>query len=1183
MGLKSMVVKAAGKAADTTAKLASLSPKQLIDTQLKHDTYLSEMPDPNDAAAVELTNRLLAAGSIEIFNSYLPQISRLYLPVDKDVEYGEKFDADHNVKYVNITRWVTDKNENSLEKLINVYAVLSNEKCNIALIFNRKMTRTDVYIGVVNTDDNPNSDNVNTLMKRLRDALAGNFPGSKLRSKNSEGSLAFIDEDKPYSVASMSNVPTESSEKFISQTIEKLLDGTVPENTEKEYTVILLATPIQDVEERKLKLSKLYSGLHPYAQWETGFQFSESGAQASTATFGVNVGASAGIQNGQTQVVSQTDTNTSGDSNTSTDSDSYEVSQSESNNITDISAHNEGSNSSQTDNYTVTKKENDKLFTSVKAGTSVSVGDTELGKVGGELSSTIENTTSSSTTTTNSSSSMEAKSISDTIGKAIQVGKSITNAEGKAKSFAKTVSNSISKAVGVAEGISKGTNFGANAGANFARSSTITALVGKNESINQHFVNYNIIHTLQVLETQMKRFDACTALGMWDFAGYVLSEDVDVANNVAHSYLALTQGEQSYTSHSAVNLWRNNVADVTKCRIADEICGYLRDLRHPIFGLNPEAIRENYSFSVYPPLVTPTTPLSGKELAYSLNFPQKSVTGLPVIECSAFGRNVFINDEIQKRDDGISIGNIYHMYHEEKNVKVQISQKSLAAHTFITGSTGSGKSNAVYQILYNALNNGTKFLVIEPAKGEYKDIFGNDRGVSVYSTNSKKAPLLRINPFSFPEDIHILEHLDRLVEIFNVCWPMYAAMPAVLKSAMERAYEDCGWDLVESDNPYGKNLYPTFADVSRNVKSIIDSSEYDDENKGAYKGSLLTRLNSLTNGINGLIFSANEISDVDLFDKNVIVDISRVGSSETRSLIMGMLILKLQEYRMSTKDGSNRSLKHLTVLEEAHNILKKTSGVSSESVNLAGKSVEMISNAISEMRTYGEGFIIADQSPGLLDMSAIRNTNTKIILHLPDQTDRELVGRAASLNDDQIAELAKLPRGVAAVYQNEWIQPVLCKFHKYSYDTGKYVYSPETDKNPVPDTNDRLFIAELISKGASESDVDIIQLKDKMDAINLPASTRISILKLIYSPVKEPGIKKLAPIMSALFPEVKESVKEAYAETQDTNELTEAAHTILRDNNIITNGETERIIIQSIINQHILNDAYIRNGRMIVK
>lgn len=99
----------------------------------------------------------------------------------------------------------------------------------------------------------------------------------------------------------------------------------------------------------------------------------------------------------------------------------------------------------------------------------------------------------------------------------------------------------------------------------------------------------------------------------------------------------------------------------------------------------------------------------------------------------------------------------------------------------------------------------------------------------------------------------------------------------------------------------------------------------------------------------------------------------------------------------------NQQLKHVTVLEEAHNLLRRTSSEqTSEGSNLLGKSVEMLANSIAEMRTYGEGFIIADQSPGLLDMSVIRNTNTKIIMRLPVIPMRELVGKAAGLNEDQL-------------------------------------------------------------------------------------------------------------------------------------------------------------------------------------
>lgn len=590
-------------------------------------------------------------------------------------------------------------------------------------------------------------------------------------------------------------------------------------------------------------------------------------------------------------------------------------------------------------------------------------------------------------------------------------------------------------------------------------------MIGKNEGITQTFTNFNIKHALKLLENQMKRLDQSTALGMWDFAAYILSEDYDVANNVAHSYLALTLGEESYMSKSAISVWKGNVKEEKD--IAKEIAGYIRQLRHPVFALNSELIKEDRAYNVYPSIVTATTTLSGKELAYSLNFPQKSIAGLPVLECAEFGRNVVTFNAADDKS-GLELGHIFHMNHEENN-SVLLEKNSLTSHTFITGSTGSGKSNTVYRILSQARKNGAKFLVIEPAKGEYKNVFGMRKDVSVYGTNPDISPLLRINPFSFPKGIHVLEHLDRLVEIFNVCWPMYAAMPAVLKNAVEKSYEECGWNLTESENIYGDNLYPQFSDVARNVKSIIDSSEYDTENKGAYKGSLLTRLHSLTNGINGLIFTNDELSMEELFDENVIADLSRVGSSETKSLIMGMLVLKLQEYRM-TQGEMNAPLRHITVLEEAHNLLKRTSTEQvSETANLLGKSVEMIANAIAEMRTYGEGFIIADQSPGLLDMAAIRNTNTKIIMRLPDITDRELVGKAANLNENQIIELAKLPCGVAAVYLNEWVQPVLCKVERYDIPDTSYEYHREKIAKTELKADDMVLIAQLLSNGTRMS------------------------------------------------------------------------------------------------------------------
>ena len=390
-----------------------------------------------------------------------------------------------------------------------------------------------------------------------------------------------------------------------------------------------------------------------------------------------------------------------------------------------------------------------------------------------------------------------------------------------------------------------------------------------------------------------------------------------------------------------------------------------------------------------------------------------------------------------------------------------------------------------------------------------------------------------------------MEHLDRLIEIFNVCWPMYAAMPAVLKNAVEKSYMDCGWNLVRSTNKYGEEIYPSFADVARNIKEIIDTSEYDSDNKGAYKGSLLTRLQSLTNGINGMIFTCDEIADADLFDKNVIVDLSRVGSSETKSLIMGMLVLKLQEYRMAAAIGMNEKLKHITVLEEAHNLLKRTSTEqSSESANLRGKSVEMLANAIAEMRTYGEGFIIADQAPGLLDLSVIRNTNTKIIMRLPDRTDRELVGRAANLNDDQITELAKLPCGVAAIYQNEWVQPVLCKVAKYSRPQVRYSYMPkENDEHLDVDASivsesllDCIMNKELLRKG---NRAYMFRLKRMVIRSKLDTSIKKDFMEYIASDDTE-AVEALRQLIYNFL-----SAEDAIKASAHCNEITDWVHSVV--------------------------------------
>ena len=863
---KEVAQQALTMAADGIATAAQLSPAQAAEIDQARKNYLkSESAGEQDK--LDIVSKCLNAIHAEVTQTYLPLVSSSYWPVTWP---DENFSPENRIRFFDITKWTVDSNENNLDKLVNVYQALSEERCAIALIYTRTTAGCTVTMAVENCGELDQPAVVNGLSRRFRSAFYGNFPGAELGETQDGIPLALRERLSGCAVAAVSNLPSEKSENFVSQSIEKLLDGVVPQRGADEYSIVLLATPADNLWERQNRLCQLYTELSPYATWQKSRGSIDSLSESASASVGASL-------------------------------------------------------------------------------------DTLL-------------------------------------------------------PF------------------------------NLGRSSNRAQTSGTTSGSTETYVDYGVKHIQDMLESQIKRMDQCTALGMWDFAAYIFSHNYDMAKNVAHMYLSLTQGEESYLEQAAINVWEP--------RKAVPIFPWLRALRHPQFALSREVVQKEPEQLIYPSQVSVTTALTGAELAHALNFPRKSVSGLPVYECVPFGREVVQYAKDPKKAV-VPFGRIYHMRQEEK-APVCLDRDSLTAHVFITGSTGAGKSNAIYTLLNQLCLEGdtdANFLVIEPAKGEYKEALGGYPNVQVYGTNPYKAPLLRLNPFSFPEDTHVLEHIDRLIEIFNACWPMYAAMPAVLKASVEQAYKGCGWSLNSSTCTGPMRKFPTFRDVMKALPTVVDSKGFSNDTQGDYKGALLTRLESLTNGINGQVLCAyDELPDSELFDKNVIADLSRVGSSETKALLMGVLILKLQEHRMEQRaDGSNKpnsGLRHITVLEEAHNLLRRTSmEQSQESSNLQGKSVEMLTNAIAEMRTYGEGFIIADQSPGLLDMAVIRNTNTKIVLRLPDESDRMLVGKAAGLNDDQIVELSRLDTGVAAVYQNHWLEPVLCKVD-YFGEARCFSYQP---------------------------------------------------------------------------------------------------------------------------------------------
>lgn len=953
----------------------------------------------------ELANQLTLADHL-VYKKYLPELQS-YSLVEPSEEMKKTLDVKTCIKLFQMKELTLKKGEDMLQKLSTVYHSSMALGCSLAVMID---VPADIYLGVRQNPGRQSIDNRDLAISgdALEKGMKSNFPGSEVQELHQEEIDALLEDDNgsfgsaQSAIASVSCVAalrdkSKTEDKAFIQGIERFIDAMDGD----AYTALFLAEPVTEETQAGIRngYEELYSALSPFRK--TTWSYTENESHAVMETF------------------------CSGTSDTVTDGTSSGFSDEQGRNtgFNFNAGMNQGTTNTIGQSHAVTRLRlpSKRTMVGVAAGASILA----LGAVA-------------------------ASAVFPPAGAAIVSAASTVGAAVKAGPLFGAVVPMVAghetngTAWSTARSIGKSLGFGMSRGYNTAHTDSSTVERSNAHSTNEQHSNgttdtHGTARTQQIevcnkaveelltrIDEQIKRTKESEDYGCYSCAAYFLSSRPSKALLAANTYRSLMIGEGSSVESGAVNLWQDR-ASVTAMR------EYLKRFMQPVFA---RPLWENAPDSL---LYTPATLVSGRELPMHLGLPTRSVHGLPIIEHAEFGRNV--PDEAMPDEDKMNLGKIYHMGKEEA-AELLLNRQAMASHTFITGSTGTGKSNAVYHLLDEITKNGqTTFLVVEPAKGEYKNVFGNCTDVQVFGTNPRETPLLRMNPFAFPENIHILEHIDRLVEIFNACWPMYAAMPAVLKDAIERSYQKVGWDLRNSESE--KGIFPTFFDLLDILPGVIEESHYSKDTQSDYVGALCTRVKSLTNGIYGSVLCAEDaLSDAEMFDQNVIVDLSRVGSMETKSLLMGILVMKLQEYRMCSS-GMNSRLRHVTVLEEAHNLLRKTSAEQSqEGANLQGKSVEMLANAIAEMRTYGEGFIIADQAPGLLDMSVIRNTNTKIILRLPDEEDRKLVGKSVALKEAQIDELSKLPLGVAAVYQNEWPEAVLCKIEAYPMPENAVYHKP---------------------------------------------------------------------------------------------------------------------------------------------
>lgn len=573
-------------------------------------------------------------------------------------------------------------------------------------------------------------------------------------------------------------------------------------------------------------------------------------------------------------------------------------------------------------------------------------------------------------------------------------------------------------------------------------------LVGSNLNINkQHSKGWGISVGRNVAKDYLNKFAQftekltdmhCTRLrkgrnlGFWNVGTYVLGyRDSDV-NTVLGLLRSVYSGDETYIEPIRLHLLHQESA-LNSIKKFDLIPVISPDAAHKeSSSVNDEwhMLGKHYQYL--------STPLNTEELSLETSLPRKDVPGLRFVRSSVRFAN---NPGVKSTESMLSMGKIIDSGVIQEN-DYSIDINSLVKHSLITGSTGSGKTTTCKTIINEVLSKDIPVLIIEPAKDEYVRwaIEWNkqhpEKPVNIFMPGVKNLeifgvkdgpraiPTLRLNPFQPAAvegaPIDMLTRCEQLTALVNASLPTSDILPVIIDEAFFTFLSEIyGSEFSCSEMPQ-QDDYPKLDKVLPVARRILDGRGYAKEVANGLAAALDTRFKYLVRGKRGEILNVFRSTPFHkLFDHPTVINLSKIANQKDKALIMSLLMLSLYEYRISAynydddyrRKAQSNELLHLTVVEEAHNVLTRPSADFSGTGNPQQVVADLFGNMLSEIRSYGEGLMLVDQVPTRLIDDAIRNTNYKIAHRLSSREDVEVMAAALGLRPDQQSIIPLLQQG----------------------------------------------------------------------------------------------------------------------------------------------------------------------------
>lgn len=578
------------------------------------------------------------------------------------------------------------------------------------------------------------------------------------------------------------------------------------------------------------------------------------------------------------------------------------------------------------------------------------------------------------------------------------------------------------------------TLWGTSIGANRSYSSSQSVSVGR--TVAKNYLNKFAQFTERLTDMHCERLRRGRNLGFWNVGTYVMGYRDEDVTTVLGMLRSIYSGDETYIEPIRLHLLHQ--PEAIKAMKGFELIPVV----HPDAVVKEgEPLQTEWHMlgNAYQYL---STPLNTEELSLETSLPRKDVPGLRFVRSSVrFANNPGANDckgmlSMGKIiDSGVVQGNDY-----------SIDVNSLVKHSLIVGSTGCGKTTTCKTIINEVLNRDIPVLIIEPAKDEYVRwaVKWNEEHpenpVNIYMPGVKNLEMfgvkegaralspLKLNPFQPAAvegaPIDLLTRCEQLTALINASLPSSDILPVIMEEAFFTFMSETYKYEFTSGEAKQKEDYPKLDKVLPVARKILNGRGYSQEVANGLAAALDTRFQYLVRGKRGEILNVFRSTSYEkLFNQTTVVNLSKIANQKDKALIMSLLMLSLYEYRISAynydenyrRNAQKNELLHLTVVEEAHNVLARPrtdlAGVGNPQQVVA----DLFGNMLSEIRGYGEGLMIVDQVPTRLIDDAVRNTNYKIAHRLSAKEDVEVMASALGLRLDQQGLIPLLQQGQAVI------------------------------------------------------------------------------------------------------------------------------------------------------------------------